>query len=171
MRMIRRMRLVDYFTEKKMAYTSVAPSIESLLQLAPEDPESWVLGLKSQSESHWRAHVERAADGRVHCVGERREPAPAKELWARLPPPLRPRAANKTVFISRQLRPRSPRRLAEKPIVRPMKRGAFTGAAGRKPRCISCAGGRGRHRVPRRSRRNGRWSCSPSCCACSSNTK
>src|SRR5215211_289698 len=72
-----------------MAYSTVAPSIESLLQLAPEDPESWVLGSNPKVNRIAR-HVERAAD--VECtVLVSGETGTGKELWARLLHRLGPR--------------------------------------------------------------------------------
>ena len=44
-----------------MASSTVAPSIESMLRLAPEEPESWVLGSNPKVNRIAR-HVERAAD-------------------------------------------------------------------------------------------------------------
>jgi DNA-binding NtrC family response regulator len=108
-----------------MAYSTVAPSIESLLKLAPEDPESWVLGSNPKVNRIAR-HVERAAD--VECtVLVSGETGTGKELWARLLHRLGPRRDKPFVPVNcAALTPT----LAESQLFGHEK-GAFTGAAGR----------------------------------------
>ncbi len=118
------MRLVDNFREE-MAYSTVAPSIESLLQLAPEDPESWVLGSNPKVNRIAR-HVERAAD--VECtVLVSGETGTGKELWARLLHRLGPRRDKPFIPVNCAALTST---LAESQLFGHEK-GAFTGAAGR----------------------------------------
>ncbi|MCI0335106.1 MAG: sigma-54 dependent transcriptional regulator [Planctomycetes bacterium] len=108
-----------------MAQATVAPSIESLLQLAPEDPESWVLGSNPKVNRIAR-HVERAAD--VECtVLVSGETGTGKELWARLLHRLGPRRAKPFVPVNCAALTAT---LAESQLFGHEK-GAFTGAAGR----------------------------------------
>jgi DNA-binding NtrC family response regulator len=108
-----------------MANSTVAPSIESLLKLAPEDPESWVLGTNPKVNRIAR-HVERAAD--VECtVLVSGETGTGKELWARLLHRLGPRRDKP--FIPVNCAALTPT-LAESQLFGHEK-GAFTGAAGR----------------------------------------
>jgi len=108
-----------------MAYTTVAPSIESLLQLAPEDPESWVLGSNPKVNRIAR-HVERAAD--VECtVLVSGETGTGKELWARLLHRLGPRRDKPFIPVNCAALTAT---LAESQLFGHEK-GAFTGAAGR----------------------------------------
>jgi DNA-binding NtrC family response regulator len=108
-----------------MAQASVAPSIESLLQLAPEDPESWVLGSNPKVNRIAR-HVERAAD--VECtVLVSGETGTGKELWARLLHRLGPRREKPFVPVNCAALTST---LAESQLFGHEK-GAFTGAAGR----------------------------------------
>jgi DNA-binding NtrC family response regulator len=108
-----------------MAYSTVAPSIESLLQLAPEDPESWVLGSNSKVNRIAR-HVERAAD--VECtVLVSGETGTGKELWARLLHRLGPRRDKPFIPVNCAALTAT---LAESQLFGHEK-GAFTGAAGR----------------------------------------
>jgi DNA-binding NtrC family response regulator len=108
-----------------MALTTVAPSIESLLQLAPENPESWVLGSNPKVNGIAR-HVERAAD--VECtVLVSGETGTGKELWARLLHRLGPRRAKPFVPVNCAALTAT---LAESQLFGHEK-GAFTGAAGR----------------------------------------
>src|SRR4026208_1121709 len=110
---------------EEMVHAHVAPSIESLLKLAPEHPESWVLGTNPKVNRIAR-HVERAAD--VECtVLVSGETGTGKELWARLL--LR--------WVRRRDKPFIPvncaaltATLAESQLFGHEK-GAFTGAAGR----------------------------------------
>src|SRR6476659_10749235 len=118
------MRLVDFHREE-MAYSTVAPSIESMLQLAPEDPESWVLGSNPKVNRIAR-HVERAAD--VECtVLVSGETGTGKELWARLLHRLGPRHNKPFVPVNCAALTAT---LAESQLFGHEK-GAFTGAAGR----------------------------------------
>jgi DNA-binding NtrC family response regulator len=108
-----------------MATPNVAPSIESLLTLAPEDPESWVLGSNPKVNRIAR-HVERAAD--VECtVLVSGETGTGKELWARLLHRLGPRRAKPFVPVNCAALTAT---LAESQLFGHEK-GAFTGAAGR----------------------------------------
>lgn len=108
-----------------MAHVSVAPSIESLLTLSPEDPESWVLGSNPRVNRIAR-HVERAAD--VECtVLVSGETGTGKELWARLLHRLGPRRNKPFVPVNCAALTAT---LAESQLFGHEK-GAFTGAAGR----------------------------------------
>jgi len=108
-----------------MANSTVAPSIESLLKLAPEDPESWVLGTNPKVNRIAR-HVERAAD--VECtVLLSGETGTGKELWARLLHRLGPRREKPFVPVNCAALTAT---LAESQLFGHEK-GAFTGAAGR----------------------------------------
>jgi DNA-binding NtrC family response regulator len=108
-----------------MAYSTVAPSIESLLQLAPEDPESWVLG-SNPKVNRIALHVERAAD--VECtVLVSGETGTGKELWARLLHRLGPRRDKPFIPVNCAALTAT---LAESQLFGHEK-GAFTGAAGR----------------------------------------
>jgi DNA-binding NtrC family response regulator len=104
---------------------TVAPSIESLLQLAPEDPESWVLGSNPKVNRIAR-HVERAAD--VECtVLLSGETGTGKELWARMLHRIGPRRERPFVPVNCAALTAT---LAESQLFGHEK-GAFTGAAGR----------------------------------------
>src|SRR5215510_3080431 len=104
---------------------SIAPSIKSLLNLAPEDPESWVLGSNSKVNRIAR-HVERAAD--VECtVLVSGETGTGKELWARLLHRLGPRRERPFIPVNCAALTAT---LAESQLFGHEK-GAFTGAAGR----------------------------------------
>lgn len=108
-----------------MANSIVAPSIESLLRLGPEDPESWVLGSNPKVNRIAR-HVERAAD--VECtVLVSGETGTGKELWARLLHRLGPRRDKPFVPVNCAALTVT---LAESQLFGHEK-GAFTGAAGR----------------------------------------
>jgi len=108
-----------------MALSTVAPSIESLLQLAPENSESWVLGSNPKVNGIAR-HVERAAD--VECtVLVSGETGTGKELWARLLHRLGPRREKPFVPVNCAALTAT---LAESQLFGHEK-GAFTGAAGR----------------------------------------
>lgn len=108
-----------------MAQATVAPSIESLLRLAPEDPASWVLGSNPKINRIAR-HVERAAD--VECtVLVSGETGTGKELWARLLHCLGPRRDKPFVPVNCAALTAT---LAESQLFGHEK-GAFTGAAGR----------------------------------------
>jgi DNA-binding NtrC family response regulator len=108
-----------------MAHVNVAPSIESLLKLPPEDSESWVLGSNSKVNRIAR-HVERAAD--VECtVLVSGETGTGKELWARLLHRLGPRRDKPFVPVNCAALTAT---LAESQLFGHEK-GAFTGAAGR----------------------------------------
>ena len=108
-----------------MAYSTVAPSIESLLNLVPEDPESWVLGSNPKVNRIAR-HVERAAD--VECtVLVSGETGTGKELWARLLHRLGPRRDKPFIPVNCAALTAT---LAESQLFGHEK-GAFTGAAGR----------------------------------------
>ena len=108
-----------------MAQANVAPSIESLLRLAPEEPDSWVLG-SNPKVSRIARHVERAAD--VGCtVLITGETGTGKEVWARLLHRLGMRRDKPFVPVNcAALTPT----LAESQLFGHEK-GAFTGAAGR----------------------------------------
>jgi DNA-binding NtrC family response regulator len=107
-----------------MAYTTAAPSIESLLQLPPEAAESWVLGSNPKVNRIAR-HVERAAD--VECtVLVSGETGTGKELWARLLHRLGPRRDKPFVPVNCAALTAT---LAESQLFGHEK-GAFTGAAG-----------------------------------------
>ncbi len=108
-----------------MAQSTVAPSIESLLKLTPEDPESWVLGANPKVNRIVR-DVERAAD--VECtVLLSGETGTGKELWARLLHRLGPRRDKPFVPVNCAALTAT---LAESQLFGHEK-GAFTGAAGR----------------------------------------
>jgi len=108
-----------------MANSIVAPSIENLLKLGPEDPESWVLGTNPKVNRIAR-HVERAAD--VECtVLVSGETGTGKELWARLLHRLGPRRNKPFVPVNCAALTST---LAESQLFGHEK-GAFTGAAGR----------------------------------------
>src|SRR5688572_4946102 len=108
-----------------MAHVTVAPSIESLLNLPPENPESWVLGTNPRVNRIAR-HVERAAD--VECtVLVSGETGTGKELWARLLHRLGPRRDKPFVPVNCAALTVT---LAESQLFG-HERGAFTGAAGR----------------------------------------
>ncbi len=108
-----------------MANTTVTPSIESLLELPPEAPESWVLGSNPKVNRIAR-HVERAAD--VECtVLVSGETGTGKELWARLLHRLGPRRDKPFVPVNCAALTAT---LAESQLFGHEK-GAFTGAAGR----------------------------------------
>lgn len=108
-----------------MAQANVAPSIESFLKLAPEDPESWVLGSTPKINRIAR-HVERAAD--VECtVLVSGETGTGKELWARLLHRLGPRRDKPFIPVNCAALTAT---LAESQLFGHEK-GAFTGAAGR----------------------------------------
>jgi len=108
-----------------MAQANVIPSIESLLNLAPEEPESWVLGSNSKINRIAR-HVERAAD--VECtVLVSGETGTGKELWARLLHRIGPRRERPFVPVNCAALTAT---LAESQLFGHEK-GAFTGAAGR----------------------------------------
>src|SRR5688572_18135 len=108
-----------------MAHVTVAPSIESLLNLPPENPESWVLGTNPRVNRIAR-HVERAAD--VECtVLVSGETGTGKELWARLLHRLGPRRDKPFVPVNCAALTAT---LAESQLFGHEK-GAFTGAAGR----------------------------------------
>src|SRR5437868_989208 len=107
-----------------MAAAPIAPSIESLLRLAPEDPESWVLGTNPKVNRIAR-HVERAAD--VECtVLVSGETGTGKELWARLLHRLGPRRNMPFVPVNCAALTMT---LAESQLFGHEK-GAFTGALG-----------------------------------------
>jgi DNA-binding NtrC family response regulator len=96
-----------------------------LLKLAPENPESWVLGSNPKVNGIAR-HVERAAD--VECtVLVSGETGTGKELWARLLHRLGPRRAKPFVPVNCAALTAT---LAESQLFGHEK-GAFTGAAGR----------------------------------------
>jgi DNA-binding NtrC family response regulator len=108
-----------------MAEANVAPSIESLLRFAPEDPGSWVLGSNPKVNRIAR-HVERAAV--VECtVLVSGETGTGKELWAQLLHRLGPRRTK--AFVPVNCAALTPT-LAESQLFGHEK-GAFTGAAGR----------------------------------------
>jgi DNA-binding NtrC family response regulator len=108
-----------------MLPANVAPSIDSLLNLAPEDPDSWVLGTNPKVNRIAR-HVERAAD--VECtVLVSGETGTGKELWARLLHRLGPRHNKPFVPVNCAALTAT---LAESQLFGHEK-GAFTGAAGR----------------------------------------
>jgi DNA-binding NtrC family response regulator len=108
-----------------MVQSSVAPSIESLLRLTPDDPDSWVLGTNPKVNRIAR-HVERAAD--VECpVLVSGETGTGKELWARLLHRLGPRRDKPFVPVNCAALTAT---LAESQLFGHEK-GAFTGAAGR----------------------------------------
>jgi DNA-binding NtrC family response regulator len=110
---------------EEMPNAHVAPSIESLLRLAPEHPESWVLGSNPKVNRIAR-HVERAAD--VECtVLVSGETGTGKELWARLLHRLGPRRDKPFVPVNCAALTAT---LAESQLFGHEK-GAFTGAAGR----------------------------------------
>jgi DNA-binding NtrC family response regulator len=119
------MRLVDTVFREEMLSANVAPSIDSLLNLAPEDPDSWVLGTNPKVNRIAR-HVERAAD--VECtVLVSGETGTGKELWARLMHRLGPRRQKPFVPVNCAALTAT---LAESQLFGHEK-GAFTGAAGR----------------------------------------
>jgi DNA-binding NtrC family response regulator len=108
-----------------MSEANVAPSIDSLLGISPENPESWILGGNPKINRIAR-HVERAAD--VECtVLLTGETGTGKELWARLLHRLGPR--REKAFIPVNCAALTPT-LAESQLFGHEK-GAFTGAAGR----------------------------------------
>jgi DNA-binding NtrC family response regulator len=108
-----------------MTQANVAPSIESLLRLPPEEPDSWVLGI-NQKVGRIARHVERAAD--VGCtVLVTGETGTGKEVWARLLHRLGPRRDKPFVPVNCAALTAT---LAESQLFGHEK-GAFTGAAGR----------------------------------------
>jgi DNA-binding NtrC family response regulator len=108
-----------------MTQANVAPSIESLLNLAPEEPDSWVLGSNSKV-SRIARHVERAAH--VGCtVLISGETGTGKEVWARLLHRLGARRDKPFVPVNCAALTAT---LAESQLFGHEK-GAFTGAAGR----------------------------------------
>jgi DNA-binding NtrC family response regulator len=108
-----------------MTQANVAPSIESLLNLAPENPDSWVLG-DNPKVSRIARHVERAAD--VGCtVLVSGETGTGKEVWARLLHRLGPRREKPFIPVNCAALTAT---LAESQLFGHEK-GAFTGAAGR----------------------------------------
>jgi DNA-binding NtrC family response regulator len=108
-----------------MAQANVTPSIESLLRLAPEESDSWVLGSNPKINRIAR-HVERAAD--VECtVLVSGETGTGKELWAHLLHRLGPRRDRPFVPVNCAALTAT---LAESQLFGHEK-GAFTGAAGR----------------------------------------
>jgi DNA-binding NtrC family response regulator len=108
-----------------MTQANVAPSIESLLNAAPEEPDSWVLGSNPKVNRIAR-HVERAAD--VGCtVLVTGETGTGKEIWARLLHKLGPRRDKPFVPVNCAALTAT---LAESQLFGHEK-GAFTGAAGR----------------------------------------
>ncbi len=112
-------------TREEMAQATPAPSIDSFLKLAPEDPESWVLGSNPKINRIAR-HVERAAD--VECtVLVSGETGTGKELWARLLHRLGPRRDRPFIPVNCAALTTT---LAESQLFGHEK-GAFTGAAGR----------------------------------------
>ncbi len=114
-----------YFTEKKWLMQLLPPQSSRYLQLAPEDPESWVLGSNPKVNRIAR-HVERAAD--VECtVLVSGETGTGKELWARLLHRLGPRRDKPFVPVNCAALTAT---LAESQLFGHEK-GAFTGAAGR----------------------------------------
>ncbi len=107
------------------AEAKIAPSIESLLAPAPEDPESWVLG-SNPKVTRIARHVERAAA--VECtVLVTGETGTGKEIWARSLHRLSPRRDKP--FIPVNCAALTPT-LAESQLFGHEK-GAFTGALGR----------------------------------------
>ncbi|MCC7474942.1 MAG: sigma-54-dependent Fis family transcriptional regulator [Pirellulales bacterium] len=108
-----------------MGSSIVAPSIESLLRIPPEDPDSWVLGTNPRV-NRIAHHVGRAAD--VECtVLVTGETGTGKELWARLLHRLGPRRGKPFVPVNCAALTAT---LAESQLFGHEK-GAFTGAAGR----------------------------------------
>jgi two-component system response regulator HydG len=108
-----------------MTQATVAPSIESLLTLGPEDPDSWVLG-SSPKVSRIARHVERAAE--VGCtVLVTGETGTGKEVWARALHRLGSRRDKPFVPVNCAALTAT---LAESQLFGHEK-GAFTGAAGR----------------------------------------
>jgi DNA-binding NtrC family response regulator len=108
-----------------MTQANVAPSIESLLRMAPAEPDSWVLG-SNPKVSRIARHVERAAD--VGCtVLVTGETGTGKEVWARLLHQLGPRRDKPFVPVNCAALTAT---LAESQLFGHEK-GAFTGAAGR----------------------------------------
>src|SRR4029077_19301300 len=108
-----------------MTQTNVAPSIESLLARAPEDPDSWVLG-NNPKVSRIARHVERAAE--VGCtVLVTGETGTGKEDWAGLLHRLGRRRDKPFVPVNCAALTAT---LAESQLFGHEK-GAFTGAAGR----------------------------------------
>ena len=107
-----------------MTQANVAPSIESLLQLSPAEPDSWVLGSNPKVNRIAR-HVERAAD--VGCtVLISGETGTGKEVWARLLHQLGPRRDKPFVPVHTSA---IPSELLESTLFGHVK-GAFTGAVG-----------------------------------------
>jgi DNA-binding NtrC family response regulator len=108
-----------------MTQANVSPSIESLLNLAPENPDSWVLG-SNPKISRVARHVERASH--VGCtVLISGETGTGKEVWARLLHRLGSRRDKPFVPVNCAALTAT---LAESQLFGHEK-GAFTGAAGR----------------------------------------
>ena len=108
-----------------MAQAVISPSIESLVTLPPEDPESWVLGENPKIVRVAR-HAERAAE--VQCtVLLTGETGTGKEIWARALHRLSPRRDQPFVPVNCAALTAT---LAESQLFG-HERGAFTGAAGR----------------------------------------
>lgn len=108
-----------------MALSAVHPSIDSLVKLPPEDPDSWVLG-DDPKITRVARHVERAAE--VQCtVLLTGETGTGKEVWARSLHRLSPRRDKPFVPVNCASLTAT---LAESQLFG-HERGAFTGAAGR----------------------------------------
>ena len=108
-----------------MALSAVSPSIESLVKLPPEDPESWVLG-EDPKITRIARHAERAAE--VECtVLLTGETGTGKEIWARTLHRLSSRREKPFVPVNCAALTAT---LAESQLFG-HERGAFTGAAGR----------------------------------------
>ena len=108
-----------------MALSAEFQSIDSLVKLPPEDPESWVLG-EDPKITRVARHAERAAE--VQCtVLLTGETGTGKEIWARSLHRLSPRRNKPFVPVNCAALTAT---LAESQLFG-HERGAFTGAAGR----------------------------------------
>jgi DNA-binding NtrC family response regulator len=108
-----------------VVHSEITPSIEALLRLPPEEPDSFVLG-HSPKMTRIARHVERAAE--VECtVLVTGETGTGKEIWARLLHRLGSRRNKPFVPVNCAALTAT---LAESQLFG-HERGAFTGAAGR----------------------------------------
>lgn len=108
-----------------MAQVAVTPSIDSLVALPPEDPDSWVLG-EDPKITRVARHAERAAE--VQCtVLLTGETGTGKEIWARSLHRMSERRNQPFVPVNCAALTAT---LAESQLFG-HERGAFTGAAGR----------------------------------------
>ena len=149
-------------TEKKCFTQHVAPSIESLLKLAPEDPESWVLGSNpkvNRIARMWSAL--RMSNAPCSSAAKR---APAKNCGPACCTAWDPRRDKPFVPVNCAALTAT---LAESQLFGHEK-GAFTGAAGRSLGVFRAAKAASSSSTKSAKCRS---SCSRNCCASCSSTK